>query len=559
MVRPSIPHGERAIAKVIRDEVSKHERARKTMKVVFGQALRAAPVRILCPFSPMQVHRTRLSFITLVFRVKALCVNVPLAGFRPITSDFPSRGALQPCSGESGGAFTFSWYKLIPAPLHNRRPLAEQISDKIDMNRVWSFIGKQFYRPERLRKMKAGIGFCNDPDAFESGRSIAEQALSNGNLEKPDLVLAFCSGRVDADGFFEGLRAPVGPEVPIIGGSAVGIITNNELSYEGFPAGAAVLQMGEVSRRFACANELDQDEYGAGRSLGEQLSNGAEDRLLLIFYDSVKTPPVNGSPPVMNASPPLIRGIEEAFGAGLPIVGGGVLGDYEFSPPRQFCGSFVDRQSMVGALFGGNIEPHVRIMHGCTPKDGIYHTITRIEGPVVYELDGKPIVEMIDGFYGGRSWRGQRPVKRLAIGVNYGDRYGDLREDRIVTRLFTGVLPGGDGVALFEPDLEEGMEILFMLRDGRTMIESARCNSLGLMQRIGQARKTPRLALYIDCAGRTADHSETLTEEACEVQTVLNEHSVPLLGFFSGVEVAPLLGKSRGLDWTGVLLVLTEG
>lgn len=407
--------------------------------------------------------------------------------------------------------------------------------------------------------MKAGIGFCNEAKAFESGKNIAEQALSDGNIEEPDLVLAFCSGRIDAEGFFEGLRSTVGPEVPIIGGSAIGIITNDELSYEGFPAGAAVLQMDGVSRRFACAHELDQDEYSAGRSLGEQLSNGAEGRLLLIFYDSVKTPATNVSPPVLNASPPLIRGMEEAFGTSLPIVGGGVLGDLEFSPPRQFCGSFVDRQCVAGALFGGNLEPYVRIMHGCTPKDGIYHTITRIEGPILYELDGKPIVEMIDGFYGGRSWRRQHPVKRLAIGVNHGDKHGDLGEDSIVTRLFTGILPGGEGVVLFEPDLEEGMEILFMLRDGRTMVESARRNSVGLMQSIRQAGKTPRVALYIDCAGRAAAHSETLTEEACEVQAVLSEHSVPLLGFYSGVEVAPLLGRSRGLDWTGVLLVLTEG
>jgi hypothetical protein len=62
----------------------------------------------------------------------------------------------------------------------------------------------------------------------------------------------------------------------------------------------------------------------------------------------------------------------------------------------------------------------------------------------------------------------------------------------------------------------------------------------------------------IDCAGRAAQISDTLTEEAAEVQTVMNEYAVPLLGFYSGVEVAPMLGQSRGLDWTGVLLVLAE-
>jgi hypothetical protein len=38
----------------------------------------------------------------------------------------------------------------------------------------------------------------------------------------------------------------------------------------------------------------------------------------------------------------------------------------------------------------------------------------------------------------------------------------------------------------------------------------------------------------------------------------MNREGVPLLGFYSGVEVAPVRGASRGLDWTGVLLLLGE-
>jgi hypothetical protein len=69
----------------------------------------------------------------------------------------------------------------------------------------------------------------------------------------------------------------------------------------------------------------------------------------------------------------------------------------------------------------------------------------------------------------------------------------------------------------------------------------------------------PVFGLYIDCAGRAAKVSDTLTEEASEVQNVFNQYNTPLFGFYSGVEVAPLLGKNRGLDWTGVLLVLAKG
>ena len=70
--------------------------------------------------------------------------------------------------------------------------------------------------------------------------------------------------------------------------------------------------------------------------------------------------------------------------------------------------------------------------------------------------------------------------------------------------------------------------------------------------------KTPVIGLYIDCAGRAAEMSNTETEEAAEIQRVMNRYDTPLLGFYSGVEVAPILGKSRGLDWTGVLLVLAQ-
>ena len=119
-------------------------------------------------------------------------------------------------------------------------------------------------------------------------------------------------------------------------------------------------------------------------------------------------------------------------------------------------------------------------------------------------------------------------------------------------------MPDGEGIVLFEPDLEEGTEILFMLRDSKKMIESARVNSIELMEEIKADGRKPVLGLYIDCAGRSASFSNTTTEEASEVQKVFKQYNTPLLGFYSGVEIAPLLGNSKGLDWTGVLLVLAK-
>jgi small ligand-binding sensory domain FIST len=64
------------------------------------------------------------------------------------------------------------------------------------------------------------------------------------------------------------------------------------------------------------------------------------------------------------------------------------------------------------------------------------------------------------------------------------------------------------------------------------------------------------LGLYIDCAGRASARSGSSVEEAELVVQGLDP-SVPLMGFYSGVEVAPFADlPSRPLDWTGVLTVL---
>ncbi len=407
--------------------------------------------------------------------------------------------------------------------------------------------------------MKVGIGYINATDSFAAGKAATALAVKNGQIEHPHFVMAFCSQQVDAKTCFRGIKSAVGDHVPVIGGSAIGVITNSDISYEGAPVAVAVFQTIRLKYDIACAANLDQDEMQTGRKLAESFSHPRDGKLLLIFYDSLKIPPTDKTPPIMNASPPLIQGIESVIAPDIPILGAGLLGDFEFSPPRQFCGSRIASQSGVGTMFSGNLCHYHQIMHGATPMNGAYHVITAMEGAFIYEVDGQPIVEMINDIYGNERWQSQNPVKRLSIGVNHGDKFGDYHEDQYVNRLIAGVLPDRKGIVLFEPDLETGTEFLFMLRDSNQMFESARQNTTALLARIEKDGKRPLFGCYIDCAGRTALFSETLTEEAAEVREIFNQRNIPLLGFYSGVEVAPLLGKSRGLDWTGVLWVIAEG
>ena len=406
--------------------------------------------------------------------------------------------------------------------------------------------------------MKVGIGYYNGKNAFLSGKNVAESAIENGALFRYDFVITFCSGQLDHNEFFKGVQSIVGTEVPVIGGSAAGIITNDYLSYEGYPAGIAIIQADNFQHKVAVASNLDKNEKTAGNRLAEELTDELKGKLLLLFYDSIKIPATKDAPPVLNASSPLIKGIEKKLRSTIPIIGAGLIGGHDFGPTKQFCGSFVDSQSAVGAMLSGDFTPYFRIMHGCNPLDGVYHKITKIKDSVIYELDGKPIVEMIDELYGNKNWHNQHPVNLLTIGVNYGRKFDESKEANYVNRLITGVLFDKQGIGIFEPDLAPGVEIQFMLRDSSKMIESARRNSDEIMTQIRSDGKKALFGIYIDCAGRAAEQSNTITEEAVEVQKVFNANQTPLIGFYSGVEVAPLLKRSRGLDWTGVLLIFAE-
>ena len=139
--------------------------------------------------------------------------------------------------------------------------------------------------------MKVGIGYSSIQNFFESGKKATERALENGSIERPDFLLAFCCGSMDHHDYFRGIRSVTGRDVPIIGGSSLGIVTNDKLSYDGFPSGVLAIQADELRYTIAVAGNLDRDEKKAGKVLAGQISPEPDDKLLLIFYDSVKKPP----------------------------------------------------------------------------------------------------------------------------------------------------------------------------------------------------------------------------------------------------------------------------
>lgn len=408
-----------------------------------------------------------------------------------------------------------------------------------------------------MAKTSAGIGYSEQRDSFKAGGEAASAALDRLGGPTGSLALAFCTGRHDSRECFNGIRSALGESIPVIGGSAIGLITAEHLGYEGHQVGVALLPA-DVGCVVESSGPLVQGEITVGRNLARALrkrGNGPG-RLDLLFYETVrKAPPPC---PEMNISSLLLEGYREFAGDEPPmLVGAGLVGGYDLKPGFQFTGREVGVQSAVAAALHGDFEASVTVMHGCKPMSD-YHRITRVQGNVIYEIDNLPALDVVLKLLGHRQWEENLPLLLITLGVNLGEKYAPYDEKKYLNRLIVGYIPQERAIVMFEADLKRGDEFRFMRRNEELMMQSAEKGCREIRERLRQENREPFFALYMDCAGRTRSFSGGEREEAEIIQQAIGR-DIPLLGFYSGVEIAPLMGVSRGLDWTGVLLVLSRG
>ena len=83
-----------------------------------------------------------------------------------------------------------------------------------------------------------GIGVSTNNRSIDAGRESASTAHKKMAGATPGWAMAFCGAQHDPEQILQGIRSELG-SVPIVGGSAVGTITNDTLGYTGFECAVA--------------------------------------------------------------------------------------------------------------------------------------------------------------------------------------------------------------------------------------------------------------------------------------------------------------------------------
>lgn len=89
--------------------------------------------------------------------------------------------------------------------------------------------------------VKAGVGYSENPKSRDAGIAAATAAMEQAGVATCDLVIMYSTEKHDPAQLHNGVRPVVGPRARVIGGYAVGIITRDQLGYEGHQVGVAVI------------------------------------------------------------------------------------------------------------------------------------------------------------------------------------------------------------------------------------------------------------------------------------------------------------------------------
>jgi hypothetical protein len=399
---------------------------------------------------------------------------------------------------------------------------------------------------------RAGVGYSENPDSDVAGAEAARAALERAGVTRCDLVLLFAAAKHDEARVLRSVRAVVGPEAAILGGGAVGAITNDRLGYEGCQVGIAVIASDSMTARtFLQPGLATHGEHEVGRALGTQIRAAGIDRdaPMLLMYESVKCSTPEG--PRLNMGTPLLEGMQEALGSWPPVVGLGMHGDLRWRPGMQYFGDRLESQSALAVTFGGNVTMSPVVINNLRPMS-TYREITAADGPAVLGIDGRPALEVIEDMVGPDVRWEDYPLT-VTLGVNSGEKFGEFRPEDYANYLCVAVDRERKALLMSDTYLRAGTPVQLMRRHMDYAQIRKRAEDLLASVR---GRK-PFLALYIDCAGRACSYVGSDREEAAEIQQAIGS-AVPLLGLYCGSEIARVGADVRRLNHAGVLAILSE-
>ncbi len=282
----------------------------------------------------------------------------------------------------------------------------------------------------------------------------------------------------------------------------------------------------KTTLQFATANIMHPEESEAvGKELATSLP---KDQLqhVIVFSDGLH---VNGTK--------LVLGINSALPPNVAVTGGLVGDGANFKKTVLGLDSPAEEGKAVAiGFYGSALKVGYGSLGGWDPF-GIERIITKSENNVLYELDGKPALDIYETYLGDQAK--DLPSSGLLFPLRLRIKSGDGEVE--VVRTILAVDKEARSMT-FAGDMPLGVPATLMKANFDRLVAGAAGASTTSLSQLGDVQ--PELAILISCVGRKLVLRERIEEEIEAVRSTLGG-MVKLTGFYSYGELCPSVATEK--------------
>lgn len=396
--------------------------------------------------------------------------------------------------------------------------------------------------------IKAGVGMSRHHNPNVAGREAAELALEKAGVSKPDFVFMFGSIGYDQHSLVRAVREATGGAL-LSGCSAGGTIGAEDADESNFSVVVTAISSEELRWHNGLATGLRADPRAVGQRVAQDvLPHMSADTIgLFVFPDGF-----------IDNLGRFFAGLEgnlsdEQF---LPLWGGGAGTDFNMGPPTyQYCDDEIVSDGISYALLSGEARTAWALSHSLIPIGG-ERIVTRSQGNVIYEIDGKPATEVLKEYLPEGALADDRDWIRYAVSLALCSRAPSYLKDEEYVSLGLPAVRMADGAISVQTDVSEGTSIWFSSRDKQKVATGLDRMAAQIKEQLGEEK--PNLVFQFECATR----GKTMLREQEKLQFLRQlrqsvGRDVPWAGFYTIGEIGPVEEHNDRHLYTSVVLALS--
>ena len=396
---------------------------------------------------------------------------------------------------------------------------------------------------------KAGVGMSRNHNPSVAGREAAEQALLKAGVAKPDFVFMFGSIGYDQRSLVRTVRETT-RGAPLTGCSAEGTINGDDADESNFSVVVTAISSDELHWMNGLAAGLRADPRDAGKRVAQDLLPhlSAETIGLFVFPDGVSL-----------SLEHFFAGLEGTLSSErfLPMWGGGAGNNYIFGEPTyQYCDDEVVSDGVSYALLSGKAQASWALSHSLIPIGG-ERKVTRSEGNVIYEIDGKPATEVLNEYLPEGALADERDWSRYAYSLALTSKAPSYMKDEEYIVRGVPQLNLTDGSVTVQTEVTEGTSVWFSSRDKEKITAGLDRMAAQIKEQLGGAQ--PKLVFQFECStrGKLMFREQEKLQLLKRLRQSVNP-DVPWAGFYTeGRELGPVEKHNDPHLLTSVVLALS--